>query len=111
MKNKKEYFNLVRQIMEDVRGEGFEYSRVFSEPRVTTGYRTKIWCVRDLPVKLCSFINYEYGRYVTAKVSAKKGYPYNVVFTPHEGFHDSCIKKWKSVEAFESHLLTEMNKK
>jgi len=59
--NKKEYFKLIREIMDNVRGNGFRYARIFSEPRKrTNGYRTKIWrASRDLvgAQKLVEFIN------------------------------------------------------
>jgi len=42
---KQEYFKIVHDITRAMRQKGFEYVRIFSEPRVMTGYRTKIWHV------------------------------------------------------------------
>ena len=59
--NKKEYFKLIKEIMDNVRGNGFRYARIFSEPRKrTNGYRTKIWRASrslDGAQKLVEFIN------------------------------------------------------
>jgi len=87
--NKKEYFKLIREIMDNVRGNGFRYARVFSEPRKrTNGYRTKIWRAgRDIDTvqRLVKFIKgLQYNVNVKVHDNLGGGYCYyhDVVITP-----------------------------
>jgi hypothetical protein len=41
--NNNEYLKMVREAMKDLRANGVKYWRSFSEPRKSTGYRTKLW--------------------------------------------------------------------
>lgn len=48
--NQIQYCNEVHYILQAARDSGIRYSRAFSEPRKTTGYRTKLWmaAIEDL---------------------------------------------------------------
>lgn len=47
--NKEKYFKMINKIMTEVRKQEIPYARIYSEPRIRTGYRTKLW--------ICSHVN------------------------------------------------------
>ena len=89
---KEDYFKIVHDITRAMRQKGFEYVRIFSEPRVMTGYRTKIWHVcggTHTAIKLAKEIE-KYCSRVNAKAhygdSSWGRHTICVTITPHD-FH------------------------
>jgi len=46
---KQEYFKMVREINNELRGEGVDWFKTYSEPRKKTSYRTKLYYVAYNP--------------------------------------------------------------
>lgn len=58
--NKETYFKTIRNLSKELKERfGFDYIRVFSEPRKSTGYRSKYWGVgRNSQSTIDSVINH-----------------------------------------------------
>ena len=46
---KQEYFKMVREINNELKGEGVSWARTYSEPRKKTSYRTKLYYIMYNP--------------------------------------------------------------
>lgn len=75
---KTKYFALIKEITKAIRDKDFNYARVYSEPRILTGYSTKVFHASN-PKKIAKLINKQFGNKVTAVayVSTNAGY-YNL---------------------------------
>ena len=60
---KAQYFALIKEITAHLRNHGIEYGKVYSEPRKSFGYRTKLYLCRHIAAKV---INEKFGSQVTA---------------------------------------------
>jgi len=72
------YFNQMKLITEAVRKSGLGFIRVFSEPRKTTGYRTKFWGMSNYVAEVQGIVDRLYpGEYnVTYKSTTSKTFHY-----------------------------------
>ena len=96
--DREKYFRLINEIMSNVRKQNIRYSRIFSEPRKSSGYRTKLW-----NVYVPQFAEFEK---IVSKISKGllvvecKTDPTIGVFSYRQLYRDSFIITPKSVNTF-----------
>ena len=81
---KTKYFNRIHKSTSKMREKGYDYIRIYSEPRKTSGYRTKIYGVRE-PKQVIKLIKKMFGdKFNTTIVASQNPHwrPDSVNITP-----------------------------